>query len=141
LFHGPSLWLRLVPKLWLVDMLFRHTFLFLKFFFFFPNVVSGPLSNGPLNFCIKWKDGWILELKPVHEIDSFRKLQQLQCYCVEVPGTALDRWRMCIRSHLVCDRSLVQRLGCRKLKQRRNAKYYLLYIYFFENDRKFGYSQ
>jgi hypothetical protein len=60
----------LVPKLRLVDMLFRHNFLFLKFFFFFLNVVSGLLSNGPLNLYIKWKDSWILGAKPLHELDE-----------------------------------------------------------------------
>jgi hypothetical protein len=60
----------LVDKLRLVYLLFRHSFLFLKFFFFFLNVVSGLLSNGPLNLCIKWKDSWILGAKPLHELDE-----------------------------------------------------------------------
>jgi hypothetical protein len=70
LFHRPPLWWRLVDKLQLVYLLFRHNFLFLKFFFFFLNVVSGLLSNGPLNLCIKWKDHWIFGAKPLHELDE-----------------------------------------------------------------------
>jgi hypothetical protein len=73
LFHGSSLWWQLVPKLRLVDMLFHHNFLYLEFFFFFLNVVFGQLSNGLLNFCIKWKDGWILGSKPLHELDKIRQ--------------------------------------------------------------------
>jgi hypothetical protein len=123
MFHGPSLWWRLVPKLRLVDKLFRHSFFFVKLFFFFLEVISGLLSYGLLNLCIKGKDNWIPGTKPLHEIDSFRKLQQLQCCCVEIPGSAIDRWRICVRSlgarsHSACDRSLVQRLGCRKLKKK-----------------------
>jgi hypothetical protein len=90
LFHGSSLWWRLVPKLRLVDMLFHHNFLYLEFFFFFfLNVVFGQLSNGLLNFCIKWKDGWILRSKPLHELDKIRQLQPLQYCYVDLQSPAL----------------------------------------------------
>ena len=106
LFRGSSLWWRLI------DILCCHCFLLHKFFFFLLNVVSRLLMNGPLNFCINWKDGWILGSKPLHELGKIRQLQQLQYYCVDVSGIVLDCWRMCARSHCAwlhsgCDLSLL----------------------------------
>jgi hypothetical protein len=99
LFHGLSLWWLLVPKLRLVDMLFYHNFLFLKFFFFFLNVVSRILSNGPLNLCIKWKDSWIFGAKPLHELDEV------------LPSTAasvlLFGWSLKLRS--IAPKSMINR--------------------------------
>jgi hypothetical protein len=80
-------------------MLFRHNFLFLKFFFFLLNVVSGLLSNGPLNLCIKWKDSWIFGAKPMHELDE------------GLPSTAasvlLFRWSLELR--LIAPKSVIDR--------------------------------
>jgi hypothetical protein len=90
MFHGPSLWWWLVPKLRLVDMLF----------FFFLEVISELLSYGPLNLCIKWKDNWIPGTKPLHESDEksagtaasallFGKSLELRTF---VGRCALNRW-------------------------------------------------
>jgi hypothetical protein len=78
LFHDSSLWWRLF------GILFCHCFLLnVEFFFFLLNVISTPLPNGPLNFLIKWKDGWILGLKPLHELDETLQLQQIQYCCCD----------------------------------------------------------
>jgi hypothetical protein len=111
LFHGLPLWWRLVDKRWLVYLLFRHNFLFLKFFFFFLNVVSGLLSNGLLNLCIKWKDNWILGTKPLHESDEksvgttasvlvFGRSLELRTI---VGRCELDRWAI-VRTRAAIDR-------------------------------------
>jgi hypothetical protein len=71
------------------------------------NVISRPLLNGPLNFRIKWKDGWILGLKPLHELDETLQLQQIQYCCFD------GLWNY-TRSHSSYDRLLLQGLFRRR---------------------------
>jgi hypothetical protein len=136
LFHGlPLLW-RLVDKLWLVYLLFSHNFLFLKFFFFFfLNVVSGLLSYGPLNLCIKWKDNWILGTKPLHESNEksagtaasvllFGRSLELRTI---VGRCALDHWAI-VRTRSVIDRrhkTRLLQLNENKTKIKLNNKIYI----------------
>jgi hypothetical protein len=128
MFHGPSLWWRLVPKLRLVDMLFRHSFFFVKFFFFFLEVISRLLSYGPLNLCIKWKDNWIPGTKPLHESDEksagtaasallFGKSLELRTLLEDVRSIAGRSIALGLRSFACAETRLLQKLKKNAEKQ------------------------
>ena len=101
LFHESLLWWRLI------DILCCHCFLLHKFLFFLLNVVSRLLRNGPFNFCINWKDGWIFGSKPLHELDEIRSVTAtsiLLCWCLwncarslkDVCSIALGLWSFAV---------------------------------------------
>jgi hypothetical protein len=118
-------------------MLFRHNFLFLKFFLFFLNVVSGLFLNGPLNLCIKWKDSWILGAKPLHELDEV----QLST----AASVLLFRWSLELRlialrsaidcNALDCSRPTLDRnhrnYTAAELKQRRKTEKIIIFLFFY----------
>jgi hypothetical protein len=118
-------------------MLFRHNFLFLKFFLFFLNIVSGLLSNGPLNLCIKWKDSWILGAKPLHELDE---VQLSTVASVLLFGWSLELRSIALRSAIDCnalDRSRPaldrnhRNYTAVELKQHRKTEKIIIFLFFY----------